>query len=1077
MDPTSRTPNAAAAAAAAMTPAHAARSQFERKRASAAHPVAKRTAAAAAQGLASSAADQKAAAVDPKALALKLVPTISQLFHAYDKTLPKNAEQCLLFQDLIMIAQVLCILLPANANRELALRTFSHWCLNTWEGFSQLSTQSLEGEKLINSNTLAFWKGCQFPTALALPMNFTWRGVRYIQEYPNFSFLFPSIDPPQSVSLDTRLAMRQMLLNLTNDMCRFLEVFWKQADQEIAHALEHFGRVSNKLPSVKREADAKGKKGKIVQFEGAAATYDIVTRLLPTLRFYTLRKLPEIKAECLRLDLADQDVHGTIRSLSNSVSTSASIIMKTTAKLLEALGEYEAWSCYSNGIIPKSAFALSMQRKFYDIFIKLRFKLQIGICDAISSFIKTVVEDKSDAALEYLKPFLPEQFFVFLNQVHQAILGKSKPREVERDKRRMGKGLPEILDAILVNLTKAKEEAYDGFFKFVKSKKQAEGCVRMLVDDIEDYYHQKFHESINTFKGERFIQFLAMWNDNFRTTINSIYEKAKPDAAFQEFRSEFLVGVAKKREQEEWTSKDIDDTAVENTDKAIQIVMSVDSSARILSFPIVVLYHEQYKVGKMVERAQAVKADACLALLLLEENATAAKRIEIAAELEQKQQPLLQSVAAGVVPSPEPALPPKSAIEAPKPVVLPTCFSFPVLQSLFEMRCAVVEFYKMNPAGIPAPSHFAGKKLSRSEFAKYQHVYAYDGFLMAMEMYFRSQDREEMALLSGVVLQRGHLLLEQCMTVEHAVRFPKAFLSHELEQLIGNLGINQGANIWIKEASGYSVYDRYPHNHTGMPAVQLLSDMPRWLTGMTEMQSAALAHLDPNNTQLKKMQTAAGKIVEALATQNRVEVDQKMVGALSSEHTKALQKCEAGLKAHIESWSKSEGGKVGSKALLNARRHFTRLQGVMRLIQKFPQQRFLHSHAQMLIYFMKNFAENFGIYLTSLDGGEESYTHVLEDLPLKDKLKGKGGLLEMLRQIDIGKGDDYIYDYFGFNGDKSSKIMHTLDDFRDYSLEAVLGGESMMLQGKKRKDLAALHGELVAMAEEFTALACALVKP
>lgn len=1036
-------------------------SQADHKAAAAAPPpIAARTAAAVAASLTALQTEAKGNASssqekDPKeavADALKLVPIISKAFYIYDKTLLPDAHKCLSLADLLNIAQNILFALPAKAQPELALRAYRQLVKQSFS-----SAPNGDAEQRQVSTYTEFCKACQYPaTALMLPFRFTMRGYKYTNVFRTA--------PVEPTAMPQRLAMRAMIFNLIRDEFEFLERFWQQADAELQAAFKEYQQQDRRLSRVKKVEKSNPTKGLFTAFNGAEAFYNQLQTLLPQLRHYTHKRFLEIRTQCLCLDLSGQDVCAMIETLHSTVSTSNKYVIDICHLLNKTVSDFEASFALVNGHLPKSELAAQRQRKYWIDVHNCTRDAYLAFANAIDAYLKENSEDP-----ENLKIVSKKQFSTFLKRVNEEVQGKLlKSKKAEQEKKEMGEEFSKIFDKFIVDLAKIKDKLSHLSLTLHKSNK-------VLKIGLEPFFPD--YQNLDIPSQVPLRKALEIYHSVWLEKIDIRFDKIDKDATFKRWQ---MIVSGKSLRPAEFQDDDV--TFINEAAQTIDIVNSVEASAKMLSNLFDTLKNVQDGISRELRREHDAKADACLDLLLLEENSAEAKRI--AAEEEQKLQPSPNTHPGSVLVATSTPTPEPKPVVVNQAVALPVCFKNPAVQSLFEMRCAAVEFCGMNPAAVVRPSDLAGKAIPLSKIAMHQHIYAQDGFLAAWEMFSLAQPEDQL-LLSDLLLHRGHLALEQCLTVEHAVRFPRSYLNHELFTLLQNLKMDQRGNPWVEKASGYSLYHRYLHNFSGTlpsalqhakegsqpPAQYLQKELPSWVVGLAEMQTAALIHRDPQNAKGPKIQALVDQMKAAMGKQQQVEIDRKMNSSYSSAQTKTLKECEKKLTAQIEPLLKIADDQVGAKALMNARHHLRKLLGVVRLIPQFPQQRFLHSLAHMLISSMKNFAENYGTYL-SAQRGAPIYTHVLRDLPLKDALDGNSQLEATLQEIDIGKGDDYPYDYFAFHGAKASAVMHMLSDCYDLSQEALMLGDGAVRP--KGKDLPALQAELVNMSMRFTNLVCAL---
>lgn len=981
-------------------------------------------------------------------------------FYLYDKEMAHEdgaAVRCLRVSDITLIAQCIFTCLPYKAQPAHTLAAFPTLATQLYN----LDVSTIEkAEKGFIASYQAYWKSCQTPfRELQVPLMFFARmhtSLTYIMEHDE-SFH----ETRELVNMDRRLKARAMLLNLLPDAFNLAEGVWKQTNEKLDLLLSKFKERMQILPGHKKYVKRVQREGEHVNFNPASEFYHEVTSLLHQLTHYTSKKLFEIRRQYQLIDFNHPESFPDLCTLDDALETSHTYIGTICGNLQIALGKFEAFTCLSCGFLPKSEAALDQEKQFY----KSLKQFELAIIEALVVPVSTYLREQHITVIPVHAPSDKSKFDLFSQIIKKIILNNCDKKELDKHKNKLGDPLHAVLCQILVNFVAVVKKYRDEILSFIKNEDNTNVMIKNRLEQFGDRYSGVINIGRNTgnkFEDPLFVN-LGCWIKLMEICDKVITKQLNDPNEFTEFQSAMLRNVRRPA----WSSREIDEERIDDCARTIAAVNSVSISSRLVTGIISALTALQEQIYLQHVQERTADADACLELLLVEENAAAeAKRI--AAEQNEKQQLTVVTAAAAA-----PPVVAQAPTEPPKPL-LPARFHVPALQSLFEVGCAASEFYGRNPATVVLPTHLLGHPTPRHILAEYQQLYANHAFLMATEMFLRNGNPESVPVLSGMILQLGHLSLEQCMTVEHAAKFPKSFLRHDLQILLKNLGMKQGGNVWAQHASNYSLYSRYLH-HFKAPLhaqAEMPQNLSQWLADFAEMQCAAMAHRDPKSDILKKVQAAVNSVKTAKA-QMAPEVDQKRVGELSAAHAQVLKECEKKLNAQVESWAKTEGDK--SASFLNARHHLNQLLATVRLIPQFPQQRHLHMLMHMLVFSIKNFAENFGTHLSS-QNGVPIYTHVLRDLPLQDALKGNDRLSTLLHQIDIGKGDEYPFDYFAFFGKEASPVMLLLSDFYGRSLEAVLVGEGTVPAGMKAKDLPTLQGELVSMAVSFTELACALAK-
>lgn len=985
---------------------------------------------------------------------------ILPVFKVYDPTISDAAVKTLPLLDILEVSQALFIVMPAR-ERRLAVASFREF------------GKTLIDVKGLCSTYINFWKGCKFPN--------TYLQAMCVSVKQGFEVLAQQASQPlEDGDVSKRPQMRAMTLKVAQEMCEFLEEFWQHAQGKLEEHNRYFQGCSLLLPKQKKEAKKLKSKGIKVNFKSTANLFHLLLSALPQLRFYTFQWLPNIKRKCLEIDLASADASFTINTLEALARKSRQNIQKIIQKITSQLAFFEANFCFTNGLLPQTVIGNRLQREIHRTRVILEYEIP-------KSFVRAALQFDALQPSDLPENITRQQFDDFLKQIGKGIIAISDGKEVKP--KSLSPGLTTVFNFWSTDFRMQYQGLYDHFLRCTES----EHISKLMVKNVLERWAQIFSnfnlDMMQVSKTETFplAPELSRFAFIFNESIKNIPKRELTDESFHKWQHQNF-GIEDIR-RIGGPSKSEDKDALEEIASTIEFASAILVSANILQKLFGVLRQIQDNISQAADHSRALVADDCLNLLVWEENVHAER---ITAEKDEKQRASTAAVtdthaaAAGAAAAPLPA---PEAVPA-KPA-LPVCFSVPAIQSLFEMRCALAESLGMNPAVVALPRHCAGKVLSLSKLAEYQHIHAFGEFLLTAELLFKSSAQDQM-LISQFFLQWGHLALEQGLTIEHALKFPKRLLRHELDFLLQHLGIDPKGNIWSTRASGQSLYQRYPFYYKGVLPLALQhirtrsaetlaefnKSMPQWLAGAAEMHIAALQHRSAQHPQLATIQSASRALQATLSKPLQSEADQKAAPfEITPEQAKKLDSAEKRLADSLETLQKISADEKGSAALLNARHHLSNLLGTLRLLKQFPQQRFLHTLAHMALSSIKNFAENYGTYLSFQSEDGPVYTHVLTDLPLEAALGDNDDLKRLLKMINIGKGDDYPHAYFAHNGDNAlSHWMIKLNEWFAWSQEAVLLGEGAKPTGMQTKTPSALHEEVVIMSLHFVELAIALLQ-
>jgi hypothetical protein len=407
----------------------------------------------------------------------------------------------------------------------------------------------------------------------------------------------------------------------------------------------------------------------------------------------------------------------------------------------------------------------------------------------------------------------------------------------------------------------------------------------------------------------------------------------------------------------------------------------------------------------------------------------------------------------------------------------------------------------MNPAHVIAPADVAAQRMSASQIAVYQQIYANDNLAAAYEILSLSGNPADRALLFQVMLKWGYRPLEQGLTSEFVKKNPQSFLRHHLNRLQTNLGMAV-QNSWTEHAVSQTLYSRYPWYFKTSGAKSLPiglrcireanSDVVKEFEAKAQdlmvenmaMQHTILVHhaKDKQEPHLTLIQNAFKTFQTASRLPSNKEVDVKANNEAHTENAAILEKLEnkfvtpmQNCKAALDNLSKNLAEAFLAKdqekilsiqnaqnALLNARHHLININGAIGLLKRFPQQRFTHVLLDFIHSSGKDFVENLGAFL-SIKGENPLYTHSL-DTYMKEHELGKNlkaDAKKVIANSDVHKGDEYPYKYFSKTPPKLvSPHMTLLSELYKSSREAVLLGEGTATSGGllKSNDLAEKAG-------------------
>lgn len=911
--------------------------------------------------------------------------------------------------------------------------------------------------------------------------------VSILSKYPQARSL-PLMPIPCKVQDLSKL--RRVFLKLTQGISSCCLLIWKDLEAEIqnfnkkfsegAAAAKHDASLSNKI-----------KKGR-ANNQAQDTCFAIAKKAFRHLGFYIKRQFPAIAHQCLQIN-PDEDQFDSAATANLDGIMRDTRFSKMCKELLNNLSSYEALICYIRGFHPQSMLARTTLEEYVCDGYKARYEFFSELQNELVQFCH---HRKTRFDIQDYNKFKSK-----IKLCADKILHKEAIPVSEKD----NPNDQLILDILFPLLKKHCEKEVRRNATFTKDESHARHLTKTTFSSWVDPF-MVLRETRKRTQPifEELFRSVGNSAESYRCRLNALIKNqwvAKSEipkgTTPREYVLNLILEEQKKLFAKESQGKGESEVAhwveMDSIATAISFVMDVDASQTLFSNAFKALLSIERKIldSTMPDRVEV--SNRHLNALLLEENTERLQRLaeEAKAEAKAKKQSTAtpEAAAAALV---EPQAPP---VEPPKPAsapsqVVPVCFRVSNVQVLFELRHLIAQWHGFDPATVMPPS--SAKSTSLSVLAKQQQVYAFDGFLTALELYALCKEPQDRIAASQLVLQWGYLMLEQGITVKHAEKFPKRFLMHDLRQLLRDLGIQPGDNFWTQHAPSNTLYHRYPDYYARlagdkMPLAllhaqktddttlqQIDRSMLQLQQGAAAMQVAVLAHQSPEHPLVKQAQ----KVASALQANAKTESEQKDVEALNPIHSKTLDEWEKKLKAQLELLGKTEASEQAAPSLANARHHLQNLLRGLGLLKRFPQQCYLHILTHSMLSSIKDFAENYGSFLAA-QAGRELVTHDLRAFDLDQILGSKHPAQKTLKEINIFKGNEYTFSYFAIHpADKVSPLMVVLSELYQRSQEAIFMGSGAIPSGAvKAKDVATLQGDVVALAVRFAELATALITP
>lgn len=387
-------------------------------------------------------------------------------------------------------------------------------------------------------------------------------------------------------------------------------------------------------------------------------------------------------------------------------------------------------------------------------------------------------------------------------------------------------------------------------------------------------------------------------------------------------------------------------------------------------------------------------------------------------------------------------------------------------------RQKVMQFYCLDERIVHTPLTVGRGCRNPIQLARYQHAFALDMLLTIVEMFERSSNEQSRVLLANLLFFLGHLANEQALTVEYLKKHSEEELTHFLYDLVTALNVGQG-NAWINEDCGGTICVRYPASlrygndslslrhsvasieDAGQATAKEVMDGRNWiLQEAMRLQCQGMAQ-SCNPRQSEILDSIPAMLKEDLskcAVEGIAEDDAKWTDdsakLLEGMHGR-LQTATQALTKHISGLPPSES----TKALRNVLYHLRNLSRLPQLVQQFPQKRFMALHFYTAFFSTQYLAENLGVYL-SLQQNLELRDHNLEAY---QKAFGLGNHLDatlknLLAEINVGKGSEYVYTYFAKHPTTFSALMSKFSGLYAHSRLAAMQREGIEIPQDQSKE-------------------------
>lgn len=516
-----------------------------------------------------------------------------------------------------------------------------------------------------------------------------------------------------------------------------------------------------------------------------------------------------------------------------------------------------------------------------------------------------------------------------------------------------------------------------------------------------------------------------------------------------------------------------EDTAQKMIDYLVQVQTELNAYNNLLTHfgHLCFSFVNTYKHIRHATDAEAtVKADEQLYLLEVEENAEAALEAfqaqQLKEELAKKKEAASASFSQATEPESTPARSVEQKTEEPPslPEMAPSRFNTATSRMLFQLQACL-----QSPLGD-----------RRHEL---QQHYAIDCLTSALEMYEHVSRSNCKSILLQWIFLLGYLALEQGATARFVQSHPFHLLRHDLSLLLRNIGVDQGS-LWSHDANSSTVYHRYPWNFSAIRmdicpfALRCLQAINKanleefdknkkaWMEEFAKLSIAVLMPSAEDKSLITRIEAVRSNFSKQAAA--NVGENEKLKG-LSESLCTEVQKSEKALKDALELISlrlKKETEESATKALRNVVHHLTNFKTSLKLIEQFPQQRFLHLHLHMQVISIQYLVENLGCFL-----GNGWSTHSLEFYAKQYGLGEGLGKKALLDAIDIAKGSEYVYSHSG-------TLIEELKKLQAYAKEARIMGEGAIPAGEpERKNVVEyLQNRVMHWSSQFAELALALCR-
>lgn len=408
-----------------------------------------------------------------------------------------------------------------------------------------------------------------------------------------------------------------------------------------------------------------------------------------------------------------------------------------------------------------------------------------------------------------------------------------------------------------------------------------------------------------------------------------------------------------------------------------------------------------------------------------------------------------------------------------------TAYSQPVIGSIACIRYFLERQYNLplmyQPSQVLSIPHVHSVEAT---VAFHQKLMSMNCLMASLEMFYQCQELPLKHLLSKFISLHRHLSVEQALTEAGIIKSISNPYKHNINELLSELGIGLQTPVTTRLCASNTQCLRYPaheaarHKDLSKASIEIQLSASNDKGILLEQFSKQLPDLMKEYKDLilgafQKSSNAKAipdfPIITASVLRHQMQMDAKNASTLKQIETDLLKILTR--KVSLEPLS---------KPLNNVFQLLDLLSVLPRLIELFPDQRLLFTHAHICLILTQYIAENIGSHLADTSFGHNLKTYRVA-YGLGRHLKQNKQLWEAFLELNVRKGSEYFIEQFQ-NQEQASKLIQYLNNLYVTSEFETQKIEGVSLPNFKSLPLAEMHKELVEFIKRYVDIVMSLVE-